>query len=80
MTLGGGSPSETYNLNISAWGFTHAPDVGLFHATNFSSWEIRYDWDDSTSANAVLRIRDLTGANIPVGANLIMTGELTEYF
>ena len=80
VTLTGGSPSETYNLDISGWGFSSAPDVGLFHATNFSSWEIRYDWDDSTSANAVLRIRDISGANIPAGAFLIFCGELTEYF
>ncbi len=77
ITLAGGAPTETYNLNITGWGFSAAPDFGWFQAADLSSCEVRYDWDDSTSTTAVLRIRMLDGTNLPTSA--IITGELGDY-
>lgn len=77
ITLTGGAVTETYNLNISSYGFTVAPDVANFSATDWSNVEIRYDWDDSTSSNLVLRIRMIDGTNLPT--SLIISGEIIQY-
>jgi hypothetical protein len=75
--LAGGAPTETLNLSLAGYGFSTAPDAAWFQAADISSCEVRYDWDDSTSSTAVLRIRMLDGTNLPTF--IIITGELVEY-
>lgn len=78
ISLTGGATSESYDLSLSGYGFSSAPDAGWFQAADTSNIEVRYDWDDSSSSIAKLRIRTLDVTNL--GTSMIITGELVEYF
>lgn len=77
ITLTGGAPTESYDLSLTNYGFSTAPDAGWFQADDTASIEVRYDWDDSSSSVAKLRIRTLDGTNL--GTAMHITGELVEY-
>lgn len=77
ISIGGGVPETSYNLSLSGMGFGTAPDSAWFQGAN-PVIQIRYDWDDSSSSNAVLRIKTTDGSNLP--SFLIINGELVEYF
>lgn len=77
ISIGGGVPELAYNLSLSGMGFGTAPDTAWFQVAN-PLIQIRYDWDDSTSSTAVLRIKTTDGSNLP--SFLIINGELVEYF
>lgn len=76
--ISGGGTTATLNLSLSGYGFGTAPDAAWFQAADISACEVRYDWDDSSSSTAVLRIRSLDGTALP--GSIIITGELVDYF
>lgn len=68
-TLTGGSPSETFNVDLSGRGFSGKPDYGDASCANDASLKAEYDWDDAgnSSSNAVIRVTSLDGSNIAGG-------------
>lgn len=73
---GGGGTTDTINLSLSGAGFTVAPDVGKVQSDNTTAY-VRYDWDDSSSTTAVLRVRSLDGGALPATMNI--DGEFIDY-
>lgn len=79
ISIAGGATSETYNLSISNCGFSTAPDAGWMQSADWDRLLIRYDFDDSTSTTAVLRLTMADGTNLPALGALEITGEFVEY-
>ena len=79
ISIAGGATTETYNLSISNCGFSTAPDAGWMQSADWDRLLIRYDFDDSTSTTAVLRLTMADGTNLPALGALEITGEFVEY-
>lgn len=79
IAVTGGAASETVNFSLTNYGFSVRPDAGWLQSADWDRLLIRYDIDDSTSTNAVLRLTMADGTNLPTLASLEVTGEFVEY-
>lgn len=79
VALGGGSPSETFAVDISNRGFSTKPDVGIGGCVN-ADFLTAYDFDhaSNSSSTAYVRASTLDGSNIGAG-NYRFNLDFTEY-
>jgi len=68
-SLTGGSPTETFNIDISNRGFNTKPDAGFIHCyTNYNLVAYyAHDAGGNSSTNAVVFVSTIDGTNIPAG-------------
>ena len=69
-TLAGGSAEESFNVDISGYGFTAKPTAGQVNCSSDADYKGRYDFDDgaNSATNAVIKISRFDGANTGAGA------------
>ena len=79
VALSGGSPSETFAVDISNRGFSTKPDVGVGGCVN-ADFLTAYDFDhaSNSSSTAYVRASTLDGSNIGAG-NYRFNLDFTEY-
>lgn len=65
LTTAGGSAEETFNIDISGYGFTAKPTAGSCECASDKDYKARYDWDaaGNSSTNAVIKVSRFDGAN-----------------
>lgn len=65
VSLAGGSAEETFNVDISGFGFTAKPTAGSCECASDKDYKARYDWDaaGNSSTNAVIKVSRFDGAN-----------------
>ena len=80
VSLAGGSPTESFNVNIAARGFSVKPDAGVAQCASDANISAAYDFDSvsNSGTNAVVRVATLDGANIAAG-NYRFSVEFTDY-
>ena len=73
VTLSGGSPSESFNINLTNRGFSAKPDCGIMSSID-PGYVVVYDRTSasSTSTNARCTIKSTDGSNIPATTTPIM--------
>ena len=78
-SLSGGSPTETFGVDISNRGFSTKPDVGVGGCVN-ADFLTAYDFDNASnsSSTAYVRASTLDGSNIGAG-NYRFNLDFTEY-
>ena len=79
VALSGGSPTETFSVDISNRGFSTKPDVGVGGCVN-ADFLTAYDFDNASnsSSTAYVRASTLDGSNIGAG-NYRFNLDFTEY-
>jgi hypothetical protein len=79
VALSGGSPTETFSVDISNRGFSTKPDVGVGGCVN-ADLLTAYDFDNgsNSSSTAYVRASTLDGSNIGAG-NYRFNLDFTEY-
>ncbi len=79
VALSGGSPTETFSVDISNRGFSTKPDVGVGGCVN-ADLLTTYDFDNASnsSSTAYVRASTLDGSNIGAG-NYRFNLDFTEY-
>jgi len=79
VALSGGSPTETFSVDISNRGFSTKPDVGVGGCVN-ADFLTAYDFDNgsNSSSTAYVRASTLDGSNIGAG-NYRFNLDFTEY-
>jgi hypothetical protein len=79
VALTGGSPTETFSVDISNRGFSTKPDVGVGGCVN-ADFLTAYDFDNASnsSSTAYVRASTLDGSNIGAG-NYRFNLDFTEY-
>jgi hypothetical protein len=79
VALSGGSPTETFSVDISNRGFSTKPDVGVGGCVN-ADLLTTYDFDNgsNSSSTAYVRASTLDGSNIGAG-NYRFNLDFTEY-
>jgi hypothetical protein len=79
VALSGGSPTETFSVDISNRGFSTKPDVGVGGCVN-ADFVTNYDFDNASnsSSTAYVRASTLDGSNIGAG-NYRFNLDFTEY-
>jgi len=79
VALSGGSPTETFAVDISNRGFSTKPDVGVGGCVN-ADFLTAYDFDNgsNSSSTAYVRASTLDGSNIGAG-NYRFNLDFTEY-
>jgi hypothetical protein len=70
LNLAGGVAEETFNVNISGYGFAGKPTAGVCNCASDKDYHARYDWDaaGNSATNAVIRVSRFDGANTSAGA------------
>jgi hypothetical protein len=79
-SLSGGSPTETFSVDISNRGFSTKPDVGVGGCASDANLIAAYDFDhaSNSSSTAYVRAATLDGSNIGAG-NYRFNLDFTEY-
>jgi hypothetical protein len=79
-SLSGGSPTETFSVDISNRGFSTKPDVGVGGCASDANLIAAYDFDNASnsSSTAYVRAATLDGSNIGAG-NYRFNLDFTEY-
>jgi hypothetical protein len=69
VLLSGGSPTETFSVDISNRGFSTKPDVGVAGCASDANLIAAYDFDhaSNSSSTAYVRAATLDGSNIGAG-------------
>lgn len=69
-TLAGGVVEESFNVDISGYGFTSKATSGLCNCSSDKNYHVRYDYDDgrNSSTNAVIKVSRYDGTNTSAGA------------
>jgi hypothetical protein len=80
VALSGGSPTETFSVDISNRGFSTKPDVGVGGCASDANLIAAYDFDhaSNSSSTAYVRAATLDGSNIGAG-NYRFNLDFTEY-
>ena len=80
VALSGGSPTETFSVDISNRGFSTKPDVGVGGCASDANLIAAYDFDNASnsSSTAYVRAATLDGNNIGTG-NYRFNLDFTEY-
>lgn len=65
LSTSGGAAEETFNIDISGYGFTAKPTAGMCQCASDKDYKARYDWDSgsNSSTNAVIKVSRFDGAN-----------------